>query len=137
MIGLDTNVVLRAALGDDKIWSARAEKFLTERCTSENPGYINSIVLAEAYWVLRKQPTFTKNKLVDFIRGLLESEHFMIAEEAAVELALQDYLGGKAGFVDYLIARLNETAGASPTYTIDKAATRNSIFMPLPLSETT
>ena len=50
MIGLDTNVLLRAILGDDKIWSAKAEKFLVENCTVQNPGYINGIVLAEAFW---------------------------------------------------------------------------------------
>jgi predicted nucleic-acid-binding protein len=137
MIGLDTNVVLRAVLADDKVWSPRAEKFLTERCTGESPGYINGIVLAEAYWVLRKRPSFDKAKLAAFIHGLIESENFLVADETAVTLALQDYLTGNAGFVDYLIARLNEAAGASPTYTIDKAASRNSIFTPLPTKETT
>jgi predicted nucleic-acid-binding protein len=136
MIGLDTNVLLRAVLGDDRIWSARAEKFLTENCGSENPGYINGIVLAEAFWVLRGQSGFDKTRLIDFVQGLLESENFQIADEAAVALALGDYATGSAGFADYLIARLNEVAGATPTYTIDKAATRNSIFRPLPDKET-
>jgi predicted nucleic-acid-binding protein len=136
MIGLDTNVLLRAILGDDKIWSAKAEKFLAENCTVQNPGYINGIVLAEAFWVLRRQAGFDKSKLIAFIEGLLDSENFLVADEAAVALAVQDYATGSAGFADYLIARLNEVVGASPTYTIDKAAKRHSIFQPLPGKET-
>jgi predicted nucleic-acid-binding protein len=136
MIGLDTNVLLRAVLGDDKIWSARAERFLAEQCSSETPGYINGIVLAEAYWVLRKQTSFSKEKLIAFIQGLIDSESLVVANEDAVTLALQDYAIGKAGFADYLIARFNEAAGAAPTYTIDKAAMRNSVFSPLPDKDT-
>jgi predicted nucleic-acid-binding protein len=137
VIGLDTNVLLRAVLGDDRIWSTRAERFLNENCNSGNPGYINAIVLAEAFWVLRGQSGFDKAKLIDFIEGLLDSENFLIADEAAVALAVQDYATGQAGFADYLIARLNEVAGATPTYAVDKAATKNSIFRPLPDKETT
>ena len=132
MIGLDSNVLLRAILGDDKIWSVRAEKLIVAKCSAAEPGYINSIVLAEVFWVLRRRPDFDKHKLVDFVRGLLDSEIFVVADERTVLLALKDYISGNAGFADYLIARLNEAAGASPTYTIDKDAARNPIFQPVP-----
>lgn len=132
MIGIDSNVLMRVVLGDDKIWSARAEKLIAAKCTSAQPGYINTIVLAEAFWLLRRRPDFDKQKLVEFVRGLLDSEIFVVADERTVLLALKDYVSGNAGFADYLIARLNEAAGASPTYTIDKVAARNPIFQPVP-----
>ena len=85
--------------------------------------------------MLRRQAGFDKSKLIAFIEGLLDSENFLVADEATVALAVQDYATGSAGFADYLIARLNEVVGASPTYTIDKAAKRRSIFRPLPGKE--
>ena len=132
MIGLDSNVLLRALIDDDAVQSRRAQKFLTQNCSEQQPGFINAIVLAEIYWVTRQLPNFDKNKFVELVSGLLDSASFRISDERAVLLALADLKVGKAGFADYLIVRLNEAAGAVPTFTFDKLASRHPCFETIP-----
>ena len=132
MIGLDSNVLLRAVLDDDEVWSAPAEAFIGTHCTQERPGYINVLVLAEICWVLRRRPEFNRVNLADFVQGLLDADNIVIAEQDSVTNALSDFRRGGAGFVDYLIAELNARAGATPTYTIDRDAVRSDAFEVIP-----
>ena len=131
MIGLDSNVLLRAVLNDDKLWSGPAEAFISTKCTIEQPGYINTIVLAEIIWVLRRRPEFDRQRLAEFVEGLLDADNLVIGEEAAVIAALKHFRAGKAGFVDYLIAELNLGAGAAPTFTLDGDASQHGAFAPI------
>lgn len=131
MIGLDSNILLRAVLNDDKLWSGPADAFIAAKCTIEQPGYINAIVLAEIVWVLRRRPEFDRQKLADFVEGLLDADNLVIGEETAVIAALEHFRKGKAGFVDYLIAELNQGAGAAPTFTLDGDAGLHGAFSPI------
>ena len=133
MIGLDSNVLLRAVLKDDKLWSGPADAFISTNCTIEQPGYINTIVLAEIVWVLRRRPEFDRHKLAEFVEGLLDADNLVIGEEASVIAALEHFRRGKAGFVDYLIAELNQGAGAAPTFTLDGDANLHGAFAPISL----
>ena len=131
MIGLDSNVLLRAVLNDDKLWSSPAYSFISTKCTIEQPGYINVIVLAEIIWILRRRPEFDRQKLAEFVDGLLDADNLVIGEEEAVIAALKHYREGKAGFVDYLIAELNKRADAAPTFTLDGDASQHDAFSPI------
>ena len=52
--GIDANVLVRHLVKDVPDESERASRFINERCTVENPGFINHIVLCETVWVLRR-----------------------------------------------------------------------------------
>lgn len=52
MIGIDTNVLVRHLVQDDPAQSRAASQVITERCTRDEPGFINRIVLCELVWVL-------------------------------------------------------------------------------------
>lgn len=136
MIGLDSNVLLQAVLNDDRVWSAPAEAFVGAKCTPEQPGYVNVIVLAEICWVLRRRSDFDREKLASFVQGLLETDNLAIAEREAVTKALSAFRRGRASFVDYLIAELNVRVNAAPTYTIDRDAARGDAFEVIPLEPT-
>ena len=129
MIGVDSNVLLRYVLGDDPLWTKAAEKFFEKTCSPDNPAYINSIVLVEAVWVLRRIPGYGKETIVTFVRGLLDSDRIVIGSREIVELALNNFEKGSAGFADCFISALNTEAGATPTYSIDKNAIKNGIFV--------
>lgn len=133
MIGLDSNVLLRAVLDDDQMWSEPAKAFIAQHCTPETPGYINLLVLAEICWVLRRRTEFGRFELADFVQGLLEADNIVVAEEEAILQALGKFRTGRAGFIDYLIAEINGRSGATPTFTIDRDAARNETFEIIPL----
>jgi predicted nucleic-acid-binding protein len=126
--GLDSSLLLRYILEDDPIWSAPATRFIDSNCTRESPGYINSIVLAEVVWSLRRQAGYDNTTVASLVDELLQSDIFLIENEDAVESALAEFKKGKAGFVDCLIAAVNRRAEAHPTFAIDKAAIKSNVF---------
>ncbi len=54
MIGLDTNVLIRYIVRDDQRQAAAATRLIESRCTPDDPGLINRIVLCELVWVLSR-----------------------------------------------------------------------------------
>ncbi len=130
MIGLDTNVLARYFLNDDPQWSPQVAAFFETRLSSQRPGYVNPITLVELVWILRRKPGYDRSKLSALIEGLLSSDSIVLGEAGAVERALVSFRSGSAGFADYLIAELNEAAGASPTMTLDHKAAKNPPFIP-------
>jgi predicted nucleic-acid-binding protein len=131
LIGLDTNIIIRYLLDDDPIWSPVVTEFVDSRLTPDRPGYVNVITLVELVWSLRRRPEYDRSRLALVIESLLASDSIVLAEAAAVERALSAFRSGTAGFADYLIAELNEAAGASPTVTIDRKAGKSFPFTPL------
>jgi predicted nucleic-acid-binding protein len=131
LIGLDTNVLVRYILDDDPIWSPIATEFVDTRLTADNPGYVNIITLVELAWVLQRRSEYDRERLAQVIENMLDSDSIIVAETTAVERALSAFKAGKAGFADYLIAELNEAAGASPTVTVDRKAGKALPFTPL------
>jgi predicted nucleic-acid-binding protein len=126
--GLDSSILLRYILEDDPIWSPRATRFIDGHCTRESPGYINTIVLVEVVWSLRRQAGFDNKRVAILIDEFLQADIFLIENEDVVESALAEFKKGKAGFADCLIAALNRRAEAHPTFAIDKAAIKSKIF---------
>ncbi|MCM2473216.1 type II toxin-antitoxin system VapC family toxin [Rhizobium sp. CG5] len=131
MIGLDTNVLVRYILDDDPVWSPIATDFIDTKLSPQRPGYINPITLVELVWTIRRLPQFDREKLAFLIENLLLADTIVVGEADAVSRALAAYKSGSAGFADYLIAELNEAAGASSTVTIDRKAGKSLPFTPL------
>jgi predicted nucleic-acid-binding protein len=131
VIGLDSNVVLRYLLDDDPKWSPVATAILDEQLSSEEPGYICEVVLAEVVWSLRSRAKYSREQIIAVIDGLLSSDSIVVGSRGAVTDALIHYRAGQAGFADYFIAVLNRDAGAAPTLTVDGDAGKHALFRPL------
>ncbi len=131
MIGLDSNVLVRYAFDDDSHWSPIVTRFIDTQLSPQRPGYINPITLVELVWTLQREPGYDRSRLADLIESLLASDSVVLGEAEAVERAVAAFRQGGAGFADYLIAELNEAAGASPTVTIDRGAAKRPPFVPL------
>lgn len=121
MIGLDTNILVRAITQDDPKQGPIAARLLLG-CTPERPGYVSSISLCELAWVLRHSAAFSKEQVHATLRKLLDAEGLRHEHEAHAERALEGALRGGASFADRLIAELHAAAGVSETLTFDKSA---------------
>lgn len=53
MIAIDTNVLIRYFVGDDKKQCQKATKYLENNCAISDPSLIISIALCEVMWVLQ------------------------------------------------------------------------------------
>jgi predicted nucleic-acid-binding protein len=68
LIGLDTNVVIRYLVQDDKKQSAVASRFIEKSLTTDAPGYINHIILCEIVWVLQHCYSVKKQQVREILK---------------------------------------------------------------------
>ncbi len=101
MIGVDTNVLVRAYLEDDKKQSKEAQQFLKE-AAQENSLFISSYAILEFVWVL-KVKGYNRKKIHEAVTSLTDSYGVIISQRDIVLEAITKYLNGKADFGDYMI----------------------------------
>ena len=127
MIGLDTNILLRAVTKDDAIQSPVARRLL-QKLTKQTPGYINIIVLSEFAWTLDRRYAYSRPQIGAAIESLLASTSYAFAERDAVNRALTRAEEQALDFPDSLLCELNIVAGCTTTMTFDKKAARHPGF---------
>ena len=123
MIGLDTNVLVRFLVQDDKRQGQEAAD-LIEGLTERDPGFICREVLVELAWVLERAYGMSRREIVTAIEGLLASRELVIEEAGRVGSALSRYAVGGAGLSDYMILQASLDAGCACLASFDKALTR-------------
>jgi len=120
LTGIDTNVVLRAVLGDDLVQSAMAARLFRDLTTTHR-GFITQLTLAETYWVLNRAKRLARETCLAVIRGLIETEVLEFEDGETVVRALTLAEDG-ADFADALIQGTMEIFGTTETVTFDRDA---------------
>ena len=128
MISLDTNVIVRYIVQDDKVQSNKATEIIEGELSQERRGFISSIVLCEVIWVLARAYKQPKSKLLEVIRIIFETDVFELKHRSEVWRAYVAYAKGKADFSDYLIDEIGRSAGADKTVTFDEACSDHEHF---------
>jgi predicted nucleic-acid-binding protein len=123
MIGLDSNILLRAALGDDAGQSAVARHIMSS-LTPETPGHVSLAVLLEFAWTLRvrKTPADAVRRAVETLLG---NPAILFANREIVSAAV---LASHLDFPDAIIAAENRHAGCKFTLTFDQGALADPHF---------
>jgi len=121
VIALDTNVLVRYLVGDDPGQTMQAERLVEEARATGEVVYLSQIVLCELVWVLTGAYDAAKKDIL-FTLNLLSDDHRFICDDPLrTRRAIDRYAGGSADFSDYLLAEAAGDAGASVTFTFDKA----------------
>lgn len=121
MIGLDTNVVVRFLTHDDPGQTAVAVR-LMHSLSSDSPGFLSLIVIAEIVWVLKISYGYTKKEIEQVLERLLRSKELVIERAEIVSQALRKFGDSRTDFADCLIERSGHAAGCEHTFTFDRAA---------------
>ncbi|HZY95712.1 MAG TPA: type II toxin-antitoxin system VapC family toxin [Candidatus Cybelea sp.] len=124
MIGLDTNVLIRYLVQDDPTQSARATAIVEKRLTPSNRGFVSTVAVVEAVWVLERVYRLTRDQVADAIERILQIDVLIVENEAEVFTAMAVLREGLGSFADAMIAALGAKAGCSHTLTFDRAALR-------------
>ena len=130
MIGLDTNILLRLVLQDKADEGLKARR-LVESLDADNPGFINTLVLAEFVWTLQERIGLSREQTAATVSGLLNSADIIFEQEELVEHVLDVAATSKADFADLMIALKNEAAGCMKTMSFDRPAGRHIAAMEL------
>jgi predicted nucleic-acid-binding protein len=129
MIGLDTNILVRLFVDDNAAQAAAARRFVTRRCTNDNPGFVNRITLCEMVWVLTRVHGYNRDQTVSVIEELLASRDVTVEDSDAVRAALDLFATRGIDFADALIAVINLAHGCEVTATFDRKAARLDGFV--------
>lgn len=89
MIAVDTNVVLRLILGDDREQTAAVTR-LMERTAI----FVSATVLVETGWVLESRYRLSRDQVANAIEGLVALDGVEIARSRLVGWALERYRAG-------------------------------------------
>lgn len=127
MIGLDSNILLRAVTRDDAMQSPKA-RALIAKLDETNPGYINIVVLVEFTWSLKTRYKYERLRIIDAVEALMQSAGFVIADRDAVNAAMTRCRDEGLHFADSLVGELNIVAGCTTTMTFDKPASKRDAF---------
>lgn len=127
MIGLDTNVLVRYLAQDDPKQSRQAA-LLIESLTPANPGFVSTVALVEALWVMEVAYGAARTRLAEIVEVLLQTDALIVEAAELVWRALYSYRSGKADFSDHLIHQVGKAAGCEFTATFDRAAARDGIM---------
>jgi predicted nucleic-acid-binding protein len=128
VIGLDTNIVVRYLTQDDVKQSPIASRLMEKTLSSNEPGFISLVVLAEVVWVLVSLYSVERSGVAEVVGGLLTTEQLRIESAELVWRAKRRYEKSKADFSDALIAECAVAAGCKRAVTFDRTAAATSGF---------
>ena len=128
MIGLDTNILVRYLAQDDAVQSPIANDLVERRLSSEKPGFISVVAMAETVWVLRRSYRMKGPALAACIARLLQADVLLVQHQPAVHAAMVAYRDRNVDFGDALIGLLGMQAGCTQTVTFDRDALRQPGF---------
>jgi predicted nucleic-acid-binding protein len=120
VIGLDTNILVRYFIQDDKTEGQTANEVIEKQCSKENPGFIHDVVLCELVWVLDSRYQCPKDVISTILEKILTTAQFQVAHRNYVWEALQIFRKSKADFSDCLIGVKNSFSGCRRTLSFDK-----------------
>ena len=121
MIGVDTNVLVRYFVSDDREQFRQAEDFMTRSMNRRIQLYVDDVVLCELVWVLRSSYKLKRAEIAAIVEDVLKRNQFSFDDVGLLLTALDDYVAGRGDLADYVIGRRYERAGCEATATFDRA----------------
>jgi predicted nucleic-acid-binding protein len=115
MRAVDTNVLVRLIVRDDRRQAEVAEEFVSRGA------WISHLVLAETSWVLDSVYELRPEQIATAVEMLLNHEHLTIQDADVVTAALENFRKRRAvTFSDHLIVEIARKGGHIPVGTFDR-----------------
>ena len=129
MIGLDTNVLARLFVDDDMAQAALARAFVRDRCSPDNPAFVDRVALCELVWVLTSAHGYGRGETAEVLEELTASSDIVLEDVDAVRKAIAIFKRRAIDFADILIGEVNRARGCRATGTFDRKAARLDGFV--------
>ena len=131
MNGLDTNVLVRYLVRDDKEQAVKASAYIQKVIASGEDCFINHIVLCELIWVLESAYGYKKREITSVLEKILMTKQFEIELKDTVRQAVNEYASGNGDLADYLTGMINHLNGCDVTATFDRSLRNSKNFIVL------
>lgn len=124
MIGLDTNALARLFVDDDMKQAGLARQFVLQRCSPDNPAFVDRVALCEMVWVLTSVHGYRRNQVAAVLDKLVAIPEIVMEDMDAVRAAIPVFRGRGIDFADILMGRVNRARGCDATATFDRKAAK-------------
>jgi predicted nucleic-acid-binding protein len=124
MLGIDTNVLVRFLVGDDREQFEHAQRLIRRQINAGEPVFVSLPVLLESEWVLRSRYGFSKTEIMSAVSALLDASELTFEHEGTVEETLYTWKNSGAEFADCLIGAHHRRLGCRATATFDLKAAK-------------
>jgi predicted nucleic-acid-binding protein len=115
MRAVDTNVLVRLIVRDDRKQVASAEEFVAKGA------WVSHLVLAETSWVLESVYELHPELMALAVEMLLNHAHLTVQDADVVEAALEEFRERPSiSFSDHLIVEIARKSGHLPVGTFDR-----------------
>ena len=128
MTAVDTNVIVRFLVCDDKTQAEVARQRFKLAESRRERLRIPLLVLLEIIWVLESAYNRTRSEILDAIESMRQMPVLEFEGDRAVEGLLDDGAKSKADLADILIAHAATASGCGSGITFDKGAARLPLF---------
>ena len=117
---IDTNVLVRLFVRDDRIKAASGKKLLEQALANGHVFDVPGIVLLELVWVLEKHYKIERPQVREYAESVLNTPVFRCEMENVFRKALEDYVERRVKFADAVIAAWGMERGIKTVYTFDE-----------------
>ena len=108
LIILDTNVVLRFLLKDNKALTAKATRVFMEAEQGRYFIYLDDLVIAETAWVLKSVYYYTGSQISKQLLNLIERDFILLNDKELVKQALICFDQKNLAYIDCWLKTLAE-----------------------------
>ncbi len=129
MIALDTNVLVRFLVEDDRKQTAAAAALIDRVVKDGDTLFVSDVVVCETVWVMSVSYHIGRKEIAGVLRNLLRARHVTFSAADQLIRALEAYESGKGDFADYLIREHARAADCDQVATFDRVLLRERGFV--------
>ena len=128
MRGIDTNILVRFLVGDDKQQAKKVYNIFKKTELDKKELFVPLIVVQELIWVLESVYEIPRTEILDSISELLLMPILVFEHQSALQQFTNAAQGNKYDLSDLLIAHSAKIQGCETVITFDKKASKFQLF---------
>ncbi len=128
MKGIDTNILIRFMVGDDKKQAEEVYNIFKKTELDKKELFVPVLVMLELIWVLEAVYEIPRTEILDAISELLLMPILKFEHQSALQQFTNACRGNKYDLSDLLIAHSAKTQGCETVMTFDKKASKIQLF---------
>jgi predicted nucleic-acid-binding protein len=128
MKALDTNILVRFLVQDDKKQSEKVNQLLTHAEQTKQPLLVTSLVVLELIWVLDAVYGVSRNDIIHSLNEILTMPAIQFENQGMIRDFLNSTQNNNFDLSDSLIAQSGFKQGCDATITFDEKAAKFGLF---------
>jgi len=132
MKGVDTNILVRFLVGDNRIQSKKVYNLFKKAESKNDTLFIPVLVVLELIWVLESAYQISRKEIIESISDMLLMPILRFEHQSALQQFTHFSKNNNYDLSDLLIAFSAKAQGCESVLTFDKRASKSDLFELMP-----